>query len=259
MTEKITAPKIRSLKGGRIVCITAYDAPSALLADEAGVDLILVGDSVGNTTLGYANTLPVSLEDMLHHTRAARAGCSRALLVGDLPFGSYQTSVETAVESAVALVKAGADAVKLEGVYADAIAAIHKAGIPVMGHVGMTPQSVNAFGGFRVQGRGAGADRVLADARAVEDAGCFAVVLEVIPADLAGRITSALAIPTIGIGAGPACDGEVQVWHDLLGISPETFKHAKRFAEVGSVMRSAIEAYVSAVRNREFPSEDNSF
>lgn len=259
MSDKMTAPKIRAMKGKRIVCLTAYDAPSARLADAAGVDLILVGDSVGNTMLGYANTLPVSLEEMVHHTRAAAAGCKNALLVGDLPFGSYQTSPDDAVRSAVALVKAGAEAVKLEGTYVEAIEAIDRAGIPVMGHVGMTPQSVNAFGGFRVQGRGDKGDEVLRAAKSVEAAGAFAIVLEVIPGVVAKRITAEIGIPTIGIGAGPDCDGEVQVWHDMLGISEETFKHARRFMEAGELMKKAIQSYAEAVRGGSFPNEENTF
>ncbi|MEO7454155.1 MAG: 3-methyl-2-oxobutanoate hydroxymethyltransferase [Fimbriimonadales bacterium] len=259
MSDKITAPKIRSMKGERIVCVTAYDTPSAQIADEAGVDVILVGDSVGNTTLGYATTLPVTLEEMVHHTRAAAAGCERALLVADLPFGSYQSSSSHAVDSAVALVKAGAEAVKLEGAYTEAIQAIVRAGIPLMGHVGMTPQSVNAFGGFRVQGRGDKAEAVISAANAVEDAGAFSMVLEVIPAVVAKRVTGAVGVPTIGIGAGIECDGEIQVWHDVLGISAEVFKHAKPFMAGRSLMKQALADFANAVRNREFPTEDNSF
>lgn len=259
MSDKITAPKIRSMKGGRIACVTAYDAPSARLADEAGVDLILVGDSVGNTTLGYPSTLPVSLEEMVHHTRAAASGCSNALLVSDLPFGSYQASSEEAVRSAVSLVKVGAEAVKLEGAYVEAIEAIVRAGIPVMGHVGMTPQSVNSFGGFRVQGRGDRADTVVEAAHAVEKAGAFSVVLEVIPGVVAKRITETVSIPTIGIGAGPDCDGEIQVWHDLLGISETVYRHAKAYADVGEITKNALKSYAEEVRKREFPTEENTF
>ena len=241
------------------MCVTAYDAPSARLADDAGVDVVLVGDSVGNAVLGYPNTLPVTMEEMIHHTRAAAAGCKRALLVGDLPFGSYQGSPWQAIDSAVALVKAGAEAVKLEGSYTEAIEGIVRAGIPVMGHVGMTPQSVNAFGGFRVQGRGDRAPLVLEAARAVEEAGAFSMVLEVIPGVVAKRLTEAVGVPTIGIGAGQGCDGEIQVWHDVLGISGETFKHAKAFFDGKNLITEALKSYAEAVRNRSFPSEDNTF
>lgn len=239
--------------------MTAYDAPSARMADAAGVDVVLVGDSVGNAVLGYANTLPVTLEQMAHHTKAAAAGCEWALLVSDLPFGSYQSSPSQAVDSAVVLVQAGAEAVKLEGSYTEAIEAIVRAGIPVMGHVGMTPQSVNAFGGFRVQGRGDRAELVVQAANAVEEAGVFSMVLEVIPGVVAKRITETVSVPTIGIGAGPDCDGEIQVWHDVLGLSAERFKHAKRFLDGGDLMTEALKNYAEAVRGREFPSEENTF
>jgi 3-methyl-2-oxobutanoate hydroxymethyltransferase len=259
MSEKMTAPKIRAMKGQRIVCITVYDAPSARLADQAGVDLVLVGDSVGNAMLGYRNTLPVTLDEMVHHTRAAAAGCERALLVADMPFGSYQASTEQAVNSAVALVKAGAEAVKLEGAFTEAIEAVVRCGIPVMGHVGMTPQSVNAFGGFRVQGRGNRAGDVLRDAKAVEEAGAFSMVLEVIPGIVAKQVTDSVSVPTIGIGAGRDCDGEIQVWHDVLGLSEEVFKHAKAFMDGKRLIADAIRSYAEAVRNCEFPGDENTF
>lgn len=241
------------------MCVTVYDAPSAHMADAAGVDVVLVGDSVGNAVLGYPNTLPVTMEDMVHHTKAAAAGCERALLVADLPFGSYQGSPFQAIDSAVALVKAGAEAVKLEGSYAEAIEGIVRAGIPVMGHVGMTPQSVNAFGGFRVQGRGDRADLVEQAAKAVEAAGVFSIVLEVIPGVVSKRVTGAVAVPTIGIGAGSDCDGEIQVWHDVLGITGETFKHAKAFLDGKNLITEALRSYAEAVRNRSFPGEENTF
>src|SRR5471030_2207426 len=194
MPDMITAPYIRSMrtKGAKVVCITAYDAIFGALADAAGADIVLVGDSVGNTALGYSSTLPVSLEEMLHHTRATRQGVQRALLVADLPFGSYQTSTAQAVEASVALVKAGAQAVKLEGTYTEAIAEIIRAGIPVMGHVGMTPKSVNLYGGFRVQGKGESGHAVVNAAKQVQDAGAFSIVLELIPSKLAEEITSEL-------------------------------------------------------------------
>jgi 3-methyl-2-oxobutanoate hydroxymethyltransferase len=246
-------------KGERIVCLTAYDFPSASIADSAGVDLVLVGDSLGNAVLGYKDTLPVTLEDMEHHTRAARHGVVDALFVADLPFGSYQSSPSVAVESAVRLVKAGAEAVKLEGAYTDAIKAICKAGIPVMGHVGMTPQSVNAFGGFKVQGRGEDAKEVREAACCVQESGAFAIVLELMPSSLARHITTDLEIPTIGIGAGVHCDGEIQVFNDVTGLSPEVFKHARDYVGARSLMADGLKRYADDVRSRSFPGEENSF
>ncbi|HEY0867034.1 MAG TPA: 3-methyl-2-oxobutanoate hydroxymethyltransferase, partial [Fimbriimonas sp.] len=207
MPEKVTVPRIRSLRDRRekIVCITAYDYVSGAIADAADVDLILVGDSVGNVVLGYESTLPVTLEEMLHHLKSVRRGVRRALLVADMPFGSYGGSVAQAVDSACLLMKAGAEAVKLEGSYPEEVEAMVKAGIPVMGHVGMTPQSVNNFGGHRVQGKGEAGDQVLAAALAVAEAGAFSVVLELVPAALAARITEQLPVATIGIGAGAGC------------------------------------------------------
>ena len=259
MAEKVTAPRIRGMKarGEKVVCITAYDAPMAKLADEAGVDLILVGDSVGDVVLGYSTTIPVTLEEMIHHTRAVRRGVSRALLVADLPFGSYQPSIERAMESAVALMKAGAEAVKLEG-SSEAISHMVRAGIPVMGHVGLTPQSVFQFGGHKVQGKGEDADHVLTAAQAVQEAGAFSIVLETIPALLAERITKCLDIPTIGIGAGIRCDGQIQVLHDVLGLSERVFKHAKPYMDGRSMVAKALESYSSEVRSGEFPEERNS-
>jgi 3-methyl-2-oxobutanoate hydroxymethyltransferase len=261
MADKVTAPKIRAMKaaGNKVVCLTAYDAYFGRLADESGVDLILVGDSMANVVLGYPNTVPLTLEETIHHVRAVRKGVSRALLVADLPFGSYNASTEQAVNSAVALMKAGAEAVKLEGDYCEAIEAMIKAGIPVMGHVGMTPQSVNNFGGFRVQGKGEAGDEVLRKAKDVEDAGAFSIVLEVIPSSLSKRITEALEIPTIGIGAGPDCDGQIQVFHDALGLTRETFRHAKRFVEGEQLLLQGIKDYACEVRNETFPTAENSF
>jgi 3-methyl-2-oxobutanoate hydroxymethyltransferase len=260
MQEKVTVPRIRSMKGGRIVCVTAYDAPSAELADSAGVDLILVGDSVGNVVLGYPSTLPVTLTDMIHHTSAVRRGCRRALLAADMPFGSYQPSPEKAVESAVALIQAGAEAVKLEGDFCEAIRLLTKSGIPVMGHIGMTPQSVHQFGGYRVQGRGKQSQALVDLACRIEDAGAFCLVLELVPAVVGEEITEKLAIPTIGIGAGIHCDGEIQVFHDILGLTPgPPFKHTRRFVEGREVLLSALKEYAEAVRERRFPTEENSF
>lgn len=253
MSDKVTAPKILASKGKRIVCVTAYDAIFAKLADEAGVDIVLVGDSVGNTVMGYDSTLPVTLSDMVYHTRAVSRGLSRPLLVSDLPFGSYQVSVEQAVHSAIELVKAGAEAVKLEGNYSEAIAAIHQAGIPVMGHLGMTPQSVNQFGGFKVQGKGEAGKKVLEDSISVANAGAFAVVLELIPSDLAELITRQIPIPTIGIGAGPQCDGQIQVIYDVLGISPNEFRHARKFVSGRDLLREGLVNFANSVRSGEFP------
>lgn len=261
MSAKVTAPAILSRKGGDepIVCLTAYDVLTASIADDAGVELVLVGDSVGNAVMGYATTIPVTLEQMVHHTKAARAGVKRALLVSDLPFGTYQASVSQAVESAITLARAGAEAVKLEGAYCDEIAAIARAGLPVMGHVGMTPQSVNAFGGFKVQGRGGASSAVVDASKAIQDAGAFCIVLELIPADLAARITEELDIPTIGIGAGPACDGQIQVFHDVVGWSSESFKHSKAYANGREILAKAVRDYSCEVRNGAFPTQDHSF
>ena len=247
---------ILSMKGGkRVVCLTAYDVFSASVADEAGVDLILVGDSVANVMLGYDTTLPVTLEQMAHHTAAARRGVKNALLVADMPFGTYQSSVAQAVDSAVTLVKAGAEAVKLEGAYVEAIEAIIKAGIPVMGHVGMTPQSVNQFGGFKIQGKGEHGGEVLAVARAVDVAGAFSMVIELVPPELAREITCTVGCPTIGIGAGPHCDGQVQVFHDILGLGVIRPKHAKVYCEGRELFGKAIQAYSEEVRGSLFPSD----
>ncbi len=261
MPDKVTAPRIRAMreKGHRVVCLTAYDAAFGAIADAAGVDLVLVGDSVGNVMLGYPSTVPVTLDEMVHHTRATRAGVQRALLVADLPFGSYQASVEQAVNSGAALMKAGAESVKLEGDYGDAIRAMVKAGMPVMGHVGMTPQSINQFGGFRVQGKGDAGREVLDAAKRVQDAGAYCLVLELIPADLAAEITAALEIPTIGIGAGVGCSGQIQVLHDLLGLTPHGFKHAKRYVDGYSCLGDAMRQYCDEVRAGTFPGPENSF
>lgn len=261
MADKITAPKILAMKasGNKVVSVTAYDAYFGRLVDEAGVDFILVGDSLANVVLGYANTVPVTLDEIVHHVKAVRRGVSRALLVADLPFGSYNSSVEQAVDSAVTLMKAGAEAVKLEGEYPEAISAMVKAGIPVMGHVGMTPQSVHVFGGFKVQGKGDAGDHVLRQAQLIEEAGAFAIVLELIPAPLSKRITESLRIPTIGIGGGPECDGQIQVLHDILGLSRETFKHAKRYAEGEDTFLEGLREYSREVRSKTFPTSENSF
>lgn len=268
-TTRITVPDLARMKaaGERITMVTAYDWTFARLLEAAGVELLLVGDSLGNVVQGHDTTLPVTLDEMVYHTRMVARGARRALVVGDLPFGSYQSSPERAVESAVRLVKeGGAAAVKLEGglSMAAAIEAIARIDVPVMGHVGLTPQSVHRMGGHKVQGRrhghaAGGRERVLDDARAVEDAGAFAVVLEGIPLDLAAEITAELTIPTIGIGAGVHCDGQVLVLHDLLGLSARAPKFAKAYAALADAVIDAAEAYVQEVKTGVFPTDAHSF
>lgn len=241
-----------------VVCVTAYDALEATIADEAGVDLILVGDSVGNVKLGLKSTVHVTMAMMCHHVAAAARANPRALLVGDLPIGSYQTGIGDAVSNALALVQAGADAVKLEGVYPLEIEAMVKAGIPVMGHLGMTPQRVLAFGGHKVQMKAEGdADRLLSLARLLADAGCFSVVLELVPEAVAQVVTEGLNVPTIGIGAGRYCDGQIQVIADVLGLSSRKFRHAKPYVEGRELFREAIRKYSDEVRTKGFPTQDN--
>jgi 3-methyl-2-oxobutanoate hydroxymethyltransferase len=254
-SEKLTLPRLAEMtgRGERIVMVTAYDAPSARLADEAGIDLILVGDSAAMVVLGHDSTLPVTLDEMLMLTSAVSRVTRRALVVGDLPFGSYQESDEKAVASAVRMVKeGGADIVKLEGAdrRLSRVRAIGDAGIPVMGHIGLTPQSATLLGGYRAQGRTAGTAHRLYDAAlASEAAGCCALVLEAVPAEVAGAIARALTIPVIGIGAGPDCDGQVLVWHDLLGVSPDPVpRFVKRYADLASEIRRALGAYANEVR-----------
>lgn len=261
MPTKHTAPSVRAMKaqGRKVVCITAYDVVSGAIADAAGAEVVLVGDSLANVVLGLESTLPVTLEQMEHHVAATRRGVTSALLVADMPFGSYQSSVAQAVDSAVRLMRAGAEAVKLEGPYVDEVRAITRAGIPVMGHVGMTPQSVHAFGGFKVQGRGDEADAVADAACRLEDAGVFALVIELTPCDVAARITASVGVPTIGIGAGSACDGQVQVFQDALGLGDARFRHAKRYAEGRRAFVRALRKYADEVRRGEFPTEDHSF
>jgi len=263
---KVTAPQVIELKrrGEPITVVTAYDHPTARLADEAGVEMILVGDSVGTVVLGYERPLPVTQADMLHHTRAVTRAKPAALVIGDLPFMSYQVSLEQAVRNAGRLVQeAGADAVKLEGGerVAATVKRIVEIGIPVMGHLGLTPQSVLAFGGHKVQGRGeADQERLLREAKLLETSGCFAVVLEGIPARLGAEITRSLTVPTIGIGAGPSCDGQVLVSHDLLGLYlGRTPKFVRRYAQLADTMRDAFERFVADVKARRFPSDQESY
>jgi len=253
----------RKRKGEPITMLTAYDFTFARIFDEAGIDLLLVGDSLGNVVQGCDTTLPVTLDEVIYHTRLVARGVRRSLVVGDMPFGSYQVGPEDAVRSAIRMVKeAGAHAVKLEGgvQVAETIERIVGAQIPVMGHVGLTPQSVNKMGGFRVQGRGdAGRARVIDDALAVQAAGAFAVVLEGIPAELGRDITQQLDIPTIGIGAGPDCDGQVLVMHDLLGLNDCTPSFVKQYAHLGAMASSAARAFAEEVGNRKFPDEAHSY
>jgi 3-methyl-2-oxobutanoate hydroxymethyltransferase len=265
MPDKVATRTLQQMKaqGQRIVAVTAYDYPSAQLAESAGVDVILVGDSVGNTVLGYETTLPVRMETMLHHLQAVRRGVRRALLVADMPFLSYGVSVEDAVYNAGTLMQAGAEAVKVEGAsprVLDSIRAMVGIGIPVMAHLGLTPQSIHRFGGYRLQGRTASEQEALLQAaHAVQEAGAFSLVLEVIPASLSKRITESIQIPTIGIGAGVHCDGEIQVWHDLLGLSEQTYKHTKRYAELREIILNALREYADEVRQRQFPTPAQSF
>ncbi|KYH33890.1 3-methyl-2-oxobutanoate hydroxymethyltransferase [Neomoorella mulderi] len=263
---KVTLPQLRAMKerGEKITMVTAYDYPSALLADRAGMDMLLVGDSLGMVVLGYQSTVPVTMDEMVHHTRAVMRANPAALVVADLPFLSYQASVQDAVYSAGRLVKeGGADAVKLEGGRAmiPMVRAIVDAGIPVMGHLGLTPQSVVQLGGYRVQGReAAAAEKIAADAAELVEAGIFSLVLECVPAELARRITAELPVPTIGIGAGPDCDGQVLVYHDLLGLFDRFQpKFVKRYVNLGEAIVKALEDYREEVRQGKFPGEEHSF
>ena len=265
MLKRITVASFakRKRENEKIVMVTAYDAPTAAAAFDAGIDVLLVGDSLAPTVLGYRNTLPVTMEQMLHHAAAVRRGAPGAFVVFDLPFMSYQESVEKALHNAGrALKEADCDAVKLEGgsEMAPLIDALVSAGIPVMAHVGLLPQKVQTSGGYRIQGRTPeAAERILADARAVEAAGAFSVVLECIPAELGKSVTEALTIPTIGIGSGSDCSGQVQVMNDVLGLFEATPKHAKRYAEIGRVIREALGCYASEVRGGVFPDDEHSF
>jgi 3-methyl-2-oxobutanoate hydroxymethyltransferase len=264
--SKITVPIIleRKLHGERITCLTAYDYPTARLVDEAGIDMILVGDTLAQTVLGYESTVPVTVDEMLHHAKAVRRAVRRALLIVDLPFGSYHTEPERAVEAAIRYLKeGGAESVKLEGGRrrADVIRKLVEAEIPVMGHVGLTPQSVHSQGGYRVQGKTveSGAD-ILADAQAVEDAGAFAIVLEGLPRELAAIITRRLRIPTIGIGAGPDCDGQVLVFHDLAGLSLQhTAKFVRPYANLSGTLRQALARYREDVLSGNYPDDGESY
>lgn len=264
--KKITPVDIQAMKraGRKITMLTAYDYPTALLEDRAGIDIILVGDSVGMTVLGYENTLPVTMEEMIHHTRAVTRGAKSALIIGDMPFMSYQTSEREAVLNAGRFMKeGGADAVKLEGGASvkETVRAIVRAGIPVMGHIGLTPQTMSMLGGFKVQGKDAKtAQKIIEDALALEDAGAFSVLLEAIPGAIAEKITKRLSVPTVGIGAGVHCDGQVLVVHDLLGLFDRfTPKFAKRYVNLSELMLKAFESYREEVLSGQFPTDEHSF
>lgn len=266
MGDKITVPHILKMKqrGERITCLTAYDYSFARILDEAGIEMLLVGDSLGCVVQGGANTLAVTMDEMIYHTRLVARGRKRALVIGDMPFMSYQTGKDEALRNAGRFFKeAGAEAIKLEGGVAvqDSIRAIVDAGMPVMGHIGLTPQSVHQFGGYKVQGRESERrDALLRDAVAVQQAGAFAVVLEGIPQDLAGEITERLTIPTIGIGAGMQCDGQVLVIHDMLGLFDDFVpKFVKRYADVKQTMLGAVKEFVGEVKERKFPAAEHSF
>jgi 3-methyl-2-oxobutanoate hydroxymethyltransferase len=251
-------------RGQKIVMVTAYDAPSGRLADAAGVDVVLVGDSAAMTVLGHSSTVPATMDEMIVLARAVTRGAHRPLVIADMPFGSFQVSDEAAVENAIRFVKeAGADAVKIEGAgpMLSRARAIVGAGIPVMAHIGLTPQSATMLGGFKAQGRSAEqAQKLYDDASMLEQAGCFSVVLECVPPPVAARITEALHVPTIGIGAGAGCDGQVLVWHDLLGLYDGTSpRFVKRYADLASIAREALEAYADDVRNGAFPEQQHTY
>jgi len=266
MTDRITVSSLQKKKerGEKIVMITCYDYPSARLLDQSGADILLIGDSVGDNVLGYENTVPVTLEEMIHHAKAVSRGTERALVLADMPFLSYQICPEQALENAGRMMKeAGVAAVKIEGGerMAPTVEKLVSSGVAVMAHVGFTPQSVNVFGGYRTQGRdNDSAERIVSDAKALANSGAFAMLLELIPAELAKKISKELAIPTIGIGAGPYCDGQVQVFHDLFGLYPDkTFRHAKRYSEAGLAISEGAKRFVEEVRSGAFPTSDNSY
>jgi 3-methyl-2-oxobutanoate hydroxymethyltransferase len=263
---KLPLPELLELKrrGQKIAMVTAYDFPSGRIADEAGVELVLVGDSAAMVVLGHDSTVPATMEELLLLTRAVTRGAKRPLVIADMPFGSFQVSDGDAIRNAVRFVKeAGADAVKLEGAgpTLSRVQAIVGAGVPAMGHVGLTPQSATMLGGFKAQGRTAEkAERLYEDALALEAAGCFAIVLEAVPVAIASRVTEALQVPTIGIGAGAGCDGQVLVWHDLLGLyQGKAPRFVKRYADLADAARQALEAYVADVREGRFPEEQHTY
>jgi 3-methyl-2-oxobutanoate hydroxymethyltransferase len=258
----VTIHDLRAWKtqGKRFVMLTAYDYPTARILDEAGIPVLLVGDSVGRNVLGYENELPVTMEEMLHHTRAVRRGTKTAMVVGDMPFMSFQVSVEEGVRNAGRFVKeGGAEAVKIEGPQLELIHRLVDIGVPVMAHVGLTPQSVNGLGGYRVQGRGEAATKLLDQALALEKAGCFSIVLEAMPAELAAEITRSVQVPTIGIGAGPHCDAQVLVIHDLLGMSEKPPKLAKAYAHLREEIAAAVLTFARDVEEGAFPDDEHTY
>jgi len=249
-------------RGQKFAMVTAYDALTARIVDDAGIPVILVGDSVANVMLGYPTTVQVTMDEMLHHARAVARGAREALLVGDMPFGSYQASTEDAIRNASAFLRVGMHCVKLEGggPSVDVVRALAERGIPVMGHLGLTPQSVNALGGYKVQGRGDAGDRLLADAHALADAGAFSLVLECVPAELGRRVTDEVGTPTIGIGAGPHTDGQVLVLQDLLGLTPGPApRFVKRYADLASKMSEALQRFAKEVAEGAYPTDAESY
>lgn len=265
MTTRVTTRDIADMKtrGAKIPMVTAYDYTAAKLADEAGIPVVLVGDSLGMVMLGYDSTIPVTMEDMLHHVKAVARGASRSMIVGDLPFMAYQVDTSQALRNSARMLQGGAHAVKLEGGenVAETTRRIIECGIPVLGHIGLTPQSMNQFGGYRIQGKQKEeAAQLIRDAVALEDAGAFAVVLELVPSPLSKIITQRLSIPTIGIGAGPHCDGQVQVLHDMLGVYTDFVpKHTRQYAKLAETMSDALSAYAADVRDGSFPTDKESF
>jgi 3-methyl-2-oxobutanoate hydroxymethyltransferase len=264
MRVSVTQIKEMKQKGEKIAMLTAYDYGTARIVDEAGIPLILVGDSLGMVVLGYESTIPVTMEEMLHHTKAVVRGAKQAMVIGDMPFMTYHVSIEDALRNAARFIQeAGAQAVKLEGGVnvAEKVRRIVECGIPVMGHIGLTPQSIHQFGGFKIQGKTPeAAARLLQDAKALEEAGAFSIVLETVPAPLAALITEKVGIPTIGIGAGIGCDGQVQVINDLLGsFSDFVPKHAKQYAKLTEIISGAVREYSEEVKTGKFPTEANSF
>jgi len=260
MTVTIHDLRVWKAEGTRFTMLTAYDFPTAQILDRAGVPVLLVGDSVGRNVLGYPNELPVTMDDMLHHVKAVVRGVERAMVVGDMPFMSFQASTEDGLRNAGRLVKeGGAHAVKIEGVHLELVQRLVDIGIPVMAHLGLTPQSVYGLGGFKVQGRGEAAAKVLDQAVQMEKAGAFAIVLEAVPAELGAEVTRAVQVPTIGIGAGAGTDAQVLVIHDLLGITEHPPKLAKAYADLRAQMTSAVEAFVREVADGTFPDPDHSY
>ena len=261
---KTTVATLRQMKqrGERISALTAYDYPTAKILDEVGIEVILIGDSAANVIYGMLTTLPIGMPEMLYHTKAVVAGAKQALKVADMPFLSYQASVETAVANAGRFMKVGAEAVKMEG-GAPMLKTVERCvsvGIPVMGHLGLTPQSVYRLGGYQLQAQTEPEQQqLLADARALEAVGCFAIVLEKVPRELARQVSRAIAIPTIGIGAGPDCDGQILVLHDMLGFSDQHYRFVKRYAEIGRGIRDAVRAYRGEVKGGKFPDDEHSY